>query len=263
MADDDISLMKAMIFVVAFSALFAFIFAYTSPVFSAGDPPESNSWLSRNFDPSQIADTTFWECDGFTGYNVTSDFDWNTYVEKPGVINFGERAHDGDSFEFTSAGNAVQIFPMATVDNGILGDIQRNMGVSDSFLFYQEWGWWDHEWDSITFLQIVTSINTYGDNQQAKLTIDLKEGMTVWFLFPAGSDVMSLLESGSGFTVSLGQSTLQAVEGSQNIWNALTGIITFNIDTGIPVLNYLISLPIWICIAYITFSVVTRIIPGL
>lgn len=264
MADDDAAILKSIVFIVAFSALFSFVFAYAAPMFDASSPPDTNSWISANFDPADIAETTFWETGGEASFNMTDDFDWNSYVEKPGVFNYGERSHDGDQIEFDSAdGQTVHVFPIATADTGFVGTIENNMAISDSFLIYQEWGWWDHEWESITFDNIINALTPHGQNKQAKIHIDLKSGMDVWFLFPVGADAEAALEAGTGFTIVVGQSMLDAAEGSQNIWNTLSGLLTFNIDTGYSILNYLISLPIWITIAYVTVVVVSKLIPGL
>lgn len=261
MAEDD-AILRSIVFVVAFSALFSFIFAYTSPMFMASEPPDENSWISANFDPEQIASTTFWTNDGNSSYNITSAFEWNTYLTRSSIFNTESgMTHDGDEIEFSSDRQTVRVYPVHDVAPPPVGE--NNLAVENSFIVYQQWGWWDREWETITFDAVMMNMESNAKNQQSTVHIDLKSGMDVWFIFPLNSDPMALMTLGYGFTIVVGQSLLDAIEGSQNVWNAISGLLTFSIDTGYSILNYLISLPIYLTIAYITLTVVAKLIPGL
>jgi hypothetical protein len=256
MADEGIGLMRAIVFVVSFSALFAFIFIYASPIFNSGSGPTDNDFINQNFNIEEIGSITFWDCDD---YNLTGSTEWNTWVYATDITTTNP-AHDGSRFDYTDGSNTVRVYPMGP-------DTDNDVSVANSFFIYQ--GWWsayvihNAEWETITFTAILQNLE-YGDNNiNAEFHIDLKGGFNVWFIFPTGSHPSALLDAGSGFAVVVGQSVLDATESTQNIWSALSNLITFNIDTGYDILNYLIGLPIWITIAYIAFALVKELIPFL
>jgi hypothetical protein len=265
MADDE-GLLKTVVFIGTFAIMFTLLFAYASPLFSASSPPSSNSWITSNFEADDVATTNFWENDGNTSFNMTSDFEWDNYVTEPPMTNTRSGlATDGDEIEFTSDGQTVHVYPVSEIDvnAGLIIPVGNNIADGNSFLIYQQWGWWDHEWETITFDTIVNNIETSSKNVQSKIHIDLKGGMDVWFVFSVGANARALLELGYGFTIVIGQSLLDAAEASQNIWNVITGLLTFNIDTGNDILNVMVCLPITISVAYITLIIVSKLIPGL
>lgn len=249
MADDDSSLMKSIVFVVAFAALFGFLFSYSSNIFTGADPPEQSDFISTNFDIADIGTTTFWTQDNGSEFiEVTESTQYNTLVTW-GTWN-GFIIADGDDLDFHQAPETVHIFPMT-----------YDAIHADSFLVFQEWGLWDKDGEYITFQTILGNIVETEKNLQASIHLDLQAGITIWFIFPIDSDPETLLYDHSGFTIALGQSLIDATNSANNMWAVITGLLTFNIDTGIPLVNYLISIPIWISIAFIVYSILSRLIP--
>ena len=266
MADDESSILKSMVFVVAFSAIFGLLFAYSSPIFGAPDPPDPSDFITRNFDPETIGTTTFFYDpgnDNFQGVNITELVDWNSYVTYP-IIN-GAPSSDGDYWELTDGVDTIRIYPVGPDADGPKG---QDMALADSFLIYEQWGLWSRDYESISFNAIISAAQQTESGYEARFTVDLDEKVTLWFIFNTeifddDLTVADFLEMGWGYQIVIGQSLLDAAEGSQNIWGAISGIMTFNIKTGIAVLDFLISLPIWVTITYITLTVVSKLIPGL
>ena len=263
MGDETPEIMTPLVFLATFVVVFALVFGYTSSMFTGDDADDSDPYISREFDPEDIAENTFWynSYDTQSGYYVNTT-DWNTYWS-PGGWFGTEPVHDeGAEYEFDSDSTespdqTVHVYPLGEQ----VGDEHDEW--DNTIMFYQSWGWWDLEYEFVTFDKIIENAVIKSKNVQSKVSIDLKGTMTVWFMFPLGSDIGTVLNSHTGFTIVLGQSLIDAVESTQNIWNTMTALLTFHLDTGSSMVNTLIAIPIWIMIAYITFAIVTRLIPFL
>lgn len=263
MADEDSAMMKAVVFLIVFSALFSFMYAYSSAAFADHDDPSEDDFIRKHFSPEEMASMTFWQNSmGGYSYNVTVDTDWGTYVNEP-LFN-SEPACDGARFDFTSDGQTVKIYPINNNDAPWDGSDINMMQAEEGFLCFQQWGWWSKEWTPITFEQVLLNLKTTDQGVKANVHIDLKGGMNIYFLFPVGTNATTaeiLLDEGYGFQIAAGQSFYDATESSSNAWNALTGLLTFSIDTGFWILDYLISIPIYACIAFIAFYIIKELIP--
>lgn len=264
---DDASVMKAIVFIVVFSAVFSFLYAYSSSAFMSSIDPQEDDFLVRNFSPEEIATMTFWENDSAgTGYihSVTETTTWGTYVNKVPYFG-GEPMCDGTRFDYyhPTDDQHVRFYP---IKSGLgEGKSPSNMAPqSEGFLVYQHWGWWDEEYEWITFERVVMNLQTTDEGVKSNVHIDLKGGMNVYFIFPLGSTVDTVrasLDVGYGFQVAIAQSIIDETNSASNAWNALTGLLTFSIDTGYWILNYLISLPIYASIAFIAFYIIKELIP--
>jgi len=263
---DDSSVMKAIVILIAFSALFSFMYAYSSAAFGDANDPQEDDFLSRHFSPEEMASMTFWTNDSaHTGYihSITHTTTWGTYVNEP-LFN-GEPACDGTRLDFYHPTDdlRVRIYPISGNDDFEDGDI--NMVNSDEgFLCFQQWGWWDKEWEWISFDRVILNLKTTDQGIKSDVHIDLKGGMNVYFIFPLGTtseNVMAILNSGYGFQIALAQSFIDETESASNAWNALSGLLTFSIDTGYWIVDYLISVPIYASIAFIAFYIIKELIP--
>jgi hypothetical protein len=263
---DDASVMKAIVFIVVFSAVFSFLYAYSSAAFMSSIDPQEDDYLVRNFSPEEIATMTFWENDSVgSGYihSMTESTNWGTYVIEP--LFKGEPSCDGSRYDFyhPTDGQHVRFYPIS--GNTDYEDDDVNM-VNDyeGFLVYQQWGWWDKEWEWISFERVVMNLQKTDEGVKSNIHVDLKGGMNVYFIFPLGSTVDTVrvsLDVGYGFQVAIAQSIIDETNSASNAWNALTGLLTFNIDTGFWILDYLISVPIYASIAFIAFYIIKELIP--
>jgi len=265
MADDG-NVMKAIVFLIVFSALFSFMYAYSSAAFKSGDTPNSDDYIKRHFSPEEMASMTFWTNNSaHTGYihSVTKSTNWGTYVNEP--LFTGEPACDGTRFDFyhPTADQRVRVYPISGNTDFETDDINM-VNADEGFLCYQQWGWWDKEWEWISFERVLLNLKTTDEGVKANVHIDLKGGMNIYFLFPVGTtseNAKAIMESGFGFEIAMAQSFIDETESASNAWNALTGLLTFSIDTGFWILDYLISVPIYACIAFIAFYIIKELIP--
>ena len=266
MADDG-NVMKAIVFLIVFGALFSFMYAYSSAAFQSGNEPTEDDFIRRHFSPEELGTMTFWENDSVgTGYvyNVTETITWGTYVNKVPYFG-GEPMCDGTRFDYyhPTDDQHVRLYPIKSGPG--YGKSPSNMAPqSNGFLVYQHWGWWDDEHEWISFEQLVLNLRSTNEGVKSDIHIDLKGGMNVYFLFPAGTtadDARVLLDMGYGFQIVLGQSSMDEAESKNSAWNALTGLLTFSIDTGSWILDYLISVPIYASIAFIAFYIIKELIP--
>jgi len=107
-------------------------------------------------------------------------------------------------------------------------------------------------------------MKTTDQGPKANIHIDLRGGMNIYFIFPIGTTVnnaRAILNLGYGFKIALAQSFIDEAESANNVWNALTGLLTFSIETGVWILDYLISVPVYAAIAFIVFYIIKELIP--
>jgi len=264
---DDSNMMRAITFLIVFSMLFSFMYAYSSAIFAADDPPETDDFVCQHFSPEEIASMTFWENSSAGGgyiHNVTNTTTWGTYVYEP-VLTINEPACDGTRFDFyhPSEDQRVRVYPIR--GNTDFEDNDLNMvNAAEGFLVYQQWGWWDREYEWISFDRIILNMKTTDQGPKANIHIDLRGGMNIYFIFPIGTTVnnaRAILNLGYGFKIALAQSFIDEAESANNVWNALTGLLTFSIETGVWILDYLISVPVYAAIAFIVFYIIKELIP--
>lgn len=263
---DDASVMKAIVFIVAFSAVFSFMYAYAGAAFGPSSDPQEDDFLARNFSPEELATMTFWEnAEGSGSYfhSITGATTWGTYVKE--TFGTSENPCDGSRYDFyhPSNGQRVKFYPISGNTDFEKDDINL-VDAAEGFLVYQSWGWWDQEWEWISFERVMMNFKITNENSVSNVHIDLKGGMNVYFIFSVGTTsygAKTALDEGEGFQISIAQSIIDETNSASNAWNALSGLLTFSIDTGFWILDYLISIPIYASIAFIAFYIIKELIP--
>lgn len=270
MADDG-NVMRAVTFLIVFSFIFSFMFAYSSSAFSGGPTPNEDDFIKRNFSPEELGTMTIWENDadgtgndtiGGYAHNVTDTTTWGSEVIVP--LWNGEPECDGTRFDFYNPDNEqhVRVYPIG--DDDTWSGNKDIATITNCFVVYEQWGWWDKEWELISFGLIIQNLKTTDEGVKSGVHVDLKGGMDIYFLFPVGTtaaSALAILTVGYGFHIVVAQSYIDELESGNNVWNSLTGLLTFSIDTGFWILDYIISLPIYAAIAFIAFYIIKELIP--
>ena len=137
-------------------------------------------------------------------------------------------------------------------------------GYNATWVFWSSYGWWDAKTIEVSF---GTIMSLYSDGKSS-VTIDMgMASYTVFFVFGSNataSAALASLNSNTGYSVTMGQSLIQATQAMRNdVFGFVASIITFSpgkYSTGDPWIDFMISSAIDVCILWIAFWAVTRIL---
>ena len=263
-------MMKAVVFVAAFLAAILVLMSQLSPILTPGTGTADNQATIKGFSASDLAEMTiFNNSDGRQLYNATPAMRAGSIVLPS--ISFGNNpiisGGGWGNMSWSANGQTVRGYLVASYFNLRVGSGGFTAAINDAWIFWTHTGLWDVHWTAISYGDIEKNIKVANNAQRSDVLISIGQGYTASFIFPMNAtaqQVDTLLKTHTGYSITLGQTHVQATQATQNnAWNYISGIMLFQLPnggTGSWLINFMISFTVDACLAFIAFWAITRLI---
>lgn len=271
------SLMKPIILLVTFVGIFVLITAAMTPVFVANQ-------AERGFvaDPEKYAylggyDYLKWYPE--EGYDIGTDnvtvndlvrFNSNELIfwEDAGGCEPGK--NDIRCWIISLGGSKGQVrnWLLAILSSDlqrVIGDYTLGSGTSNmtGLLWHCHRSWWDDWWAFVPFTDMLGAVgqNSTTSVYYAKADFKLNTGYTAFAVNDTDVPFMEALYTHQNYTLHVGWTFYDKAQIETSALDIIAGILTFNLPGVSSIITAMISLPIYACVGFIIFTVITRLIP--
>lgn len=251
-------MMAVLVFITGFSIMLVFLLYSFSPILSAAHQIGQQNISIEGFTASDLATYTMYSTGqgaGYYLYNITPTMK-ATYLSFPTAYIAG----------LTAMPTCIGGWSNMTFNGP--STVRMYIDTDGTFYFWSHAGWWDAHTVHLTFDDMVAHTTVVGGVQRCSVVITLDQAYTVFFIYPKGVDPYSVAVTTNGFSVGVGQSTLQSYTSTgNNAWNYVTGIIFFNlpnggIDNG-GWIDRIVSIVFDAALLFVAYWAITRLIGAL
>jgi hypothetical protein len=261
-------MMSTVIFVAGFLIAIVFLmYSFGSVLYGPGDSSGSRELTAVGFSADELATyNLFNTSSGNSTYEISPD-KVGDHISIPSIAFSDARISTGGWTNMTFVSNGGTNIHLYVIDDARNPWVTPGNRVGHVVVFYCHTGWWDAHSVILQLNDIIHDARIENGVIKAKITIQLDQSYTAFFVFPAGSDPITLLNNDSGYVIALGQSQTQSLSSAgYSGWNYVIGIISFNIPnggTGYQMFDVMISVVINASLLFIAFWALTRLIGAL
>jgi len=147
-----------------------------------------------------------------------------------------------------------------SIGSWITGNAYVNMS---GLLWHCHRGWWDDWWDFVPFDDILeeTGQNSTAMVYYGKANFRLNTGYTTFIVNDSAVPLYTALNTNDDYTLHVGWTFYDKSQIEYSALDIIAGILTFNLPGVNSYITAIISIPIYATVAFIIFTVITRLIP--
>lgn len=256
MAEENL---KPFVMVITFISLFSMVigFLIASPVLLAGETINPGSMTH----PSKFASLVgmqyiVWEPG--SGYIITSANITDHWYDDDKELRFWQEGHSADWNE------RVRVWIIRDYKNYAPNDpyqFEAGSQYKDFIGLYRKTGWWTGHRDFVPFEEILTKHDPQSNT--TTISVKLNEGFELFIHNDTDMPLPEALRSNSGYEIGLGRTLYNETAAANSALSIIGNILTFDMPGVHPIVNAMIAIPIWACVAYLVMVIALKFIPFL